>query len=138
MDVLALATIMARPMKIRDGGPMVSLVEETPHQGADMYFDTEDRTPVPINLVVVINNTLAASSMTNSPPPKRITVLELIDNPVQVRFRVMPSPGKSKILFFEKPYWYNHDEALDLEIESNADIVQLKTTIGGYIQGHKR
>ena len=132
MEVLALATIMARPMRIRDGGdvvdvtrsPMVSVVEETPCQGADMYCDTKDRPPVPTNLVEVIDNASAASSMTISPADKRATVLELIDNPVEVRFRVMPSPGKSKILFFEKPYWYNHDDPLDLEIESNTDIVQ--------------
>ena len=67
-----------------------------------------------------------ASLMTNSPVPKKATVLELIDNLVEVRFRVMPSAGKTKILYFDKPYWYNHKDPLDLEIESNADIFSSK------------
>ena len=72
-----------------------------------------------------------------SPLEPRFTIIKLMDEPIEVRFRIMLSPGKSNIVRFDKQFFYYHADPLDLNIESNADISEIRNNVGEYIKNHK-
>ena len=137
MDLLASTSCLARPVSERQR--MISnvandIVAETDEQGIEAPPSPSNDTSLPPSQPENV------SPLTQSPvsPPLRHSLLRLIDNPADIRFRVMVSPGKGTIVKFDKEYFYGHGykEPVDLGLKSNTEIIDLKLQIQYYVSKH--
>ena len=141
IDLLASATTMQRPMAVAtvrvvatvhatvsrdivpDSAPL-SALPESPIETGESDDDGEDEmSPL--------------TESPSSPLEPRFTIIKLMDEPIEVRFRIMLSPGKSNVIRFDKQFFYYHADPLDLNIESNANISEIRNNVVEYIKNHK-
>ena len=98
----------------------------------------EVKAQVPPNFRDIMGVSSPVPLLTISSGSPRMSLFKMLDDPVEARFRLTTSPGKVKIAKFDKAYFYYHRDTIDLQNESNAEIVEIKTAVGNYMKEHNK